>query len=143
MILQVGVKAFLRNPKGKYLLVRRSPEKYQKTKGTWDIVGGRIDPRTGLLENLKREIREETQLELSSEPILICAQDITPNSETHIVRLTYVAGTNGEPILDTSENIEYRWLTLEEIKDQEDLDIYVKEIIDKELISTIRGERSF
>lgn len=134
MILQVGVKAFLKNKDGKYLLLKRNMEKYITSKGVWDIVGGRIDPGTFLLDNLNREIMEETQLKITSEPKLIYAQDIIPNSERHIVRLTYLANTEGEPILDTSENIEYKWLTIEELKNQDDLDIYVKEILDKGFI---------
>lgn len=135
MILQVGVKAFLKNKEGKYLLVHRNPEKYKNIKGSWDIVGGRIDLGTHLIDNLKREVREETQLEIISEPQLIYAQDIIPNTERHIVRLTYTAQTRGEPILDTSENIEYKWLSFEELKKQENLDIYVKEILEKKILS--------
>lgn len=135
--LQVGVKAFLRNKEGKYLLLKRSAEKYKGTKGSWDIVGGRIDPGTKLIENLKREIKEETQLELASEPRLIAAQDIIPNPEKHVVRLTYVADIEGEPVLDTSENTEYAWLTLIEMKAHPDLDIYVQEILDRGLIEVV------
>jgi 8-oxo-dGTP pyrophosphatase MutT (NUDIX family) len=134
MILQVGVKAFLRNKEGKYLLLKRSAEKYQGTKGSWDIVGGRIEPGTRLMENLAREIGEETQLPILSEPKLIHAQDIIPNIERHVVRLTYVADTEGEPVLDTSENIEYKWLSIDELKAQEDLDIYVRDILAKKLL---------
>lgn len=134
IILQVGVKAFLKNTEGKFLLVKRSAEKYKGTKGSWDIVGGRIDPGTALMENLRREVKEETQLEIISEPKLVHAQDIIPNAEKHIVRLTYVAGTEGEPVLDTSENVEYKWLSLAEMRQQEDLDAYVKEILEKGLI---------
>lgn len=134
MILQVGTKAFLKNKEGKYLLLKRNPEKYKNTKGVWDIVGGRIEPGTKLLENLKREIKEETQLDIIDAPRLIAAQDIIPNTEKHVVRLTYVATTEGEPVLDTSENIEYKWFTLDEVKNQKDLDIYVQEILEKGLI---------
>ncbi|MBP6858204.1 MAG: NUDIX hydrolase [Candidatus Pacebacteria bacterium] len=133
--LQVGVKAFLKNKDGKYLLLKRSAEKYKGTKGSWDIVGGRIDPGTKLLENLKREVLEETQLEITSEPRLIHAQDIIPNEEKHVVRLTYVADTSGEPILDTSENTEYKWLTSDEIASHPDVDIYVLEILSKHLLA--------
>ena len=133
-ILQVGVKVFLKNKKGKYLLVKRSPVKYPDVKGVWDIVGGRIEPGTTLLENLKREVKEETGLEIISEPRLVSAQDIIPTPEKHVVRLSYVADTEGEPILDTDENVEYRWLTVDEIKKQNGLDVYVKDIIEKRLI---------
>lgn len=132
--LQVGVKVVLKNKEGKFLLVRRNPEKYVDANGNWDIVGGRITPGTKLIENLKREVEEETQLEIISEPKLLYAQDIIPNSERHIVRLSYLGNTEGEPVLDFSENLEYKWLSVDEIKKQEDLDIYVREIVDLGLI---------
>jgi ADP-ribose pyrophosphatase YjhB (NUDIX family) len=132
--LQVGVKAFLKNKDGRYLLLKRSADKYKGTKGSWDIVGGRIDPGTRLIENLKREVLEETQLKITSEPRLIHAQDIIPNEEKHVVRLTYVADTDGDPVLDTSENIEYKWLTAEEISQHPDLDVYVQEILTRGLL---------
>ncbi len=132
--LQVGVKVFLRNREGKFLLVRRNTEKYKNVRGEWDIVGGRIDPGSKLLDNLMREVKEETQLVILSEPKLLFAQDIIPNPERHIVRLTYVAYGEGELVLDTEENDEYEWLSLEEMKNKEDLDIYVKEILDLNLV---------
>lgn len=131
MILQVGVKIFLRNQDGKYLLMRRSPEKYPGVKGEWDIPGGRINPGSFLIENLRREVKEETQLEITSEPELIGAQDIIPNDEKHVVRISYVGETVGEPILDTSENVEYQWLFLSELKNHKNVDMYAKEIIDE------------
>lgn len=133
--LQVGVKVFLRNKAGKFLLIKRSPIKYPNVLDAWDIVGGRIEPGSKLIENLRREVKEETKLEIISEPKLICAQDIIPNAEKHVVRLTYVADTEGEPKLDTEENTEYRWLTLEEIQAEPNLDKYVKEVLGKKLLS--------
>ena len=132
--LQVGVKIFLKNKEGRFLLMRRNAEKYGKTNGSWDIVGGRIDPGTNLMENLRREVKEETGLEILSVPKLLHAQDIMSNAEKHVVRLTYIGDTEGEPILDTTENTEYKWLTWEELRTQEDLDIYAKEAIDLGLI---------
>ena len=135
MVLQVGVKVFLRNLEGKYLLIGRSPIKYPNTKGHWDIVGGRIEPGSKLLNNLRREVKEETQLDIIGEPKLVYAQDIIPDEEKHVIRLTYIGNTKGEPVLDTSENIEYKWLSLEEIKNFKDVDIYIKEILDRGMLS--------
>lgn len=132
--LQVGVKIFLKNKEGKFLVVKRNPEKYGQVKGSWDIVGGRIDPGSQLLDNLKREVKEETQLEIIGEPRLLAAQDIIPNAEKHVVRLSYIGGSEGEPVLDTSENTEYKWLSLDELKSEKDLDMYAKEIVDKNMI---------
>lgn len=59
ILLQVGVEILLKNDGGKFLLLRRSLQKYPKIKGRWDIVGGRINPGATLLENLKREVKEK------------------------------------------------------------------------------------
>lgn len=133
-ILQVGVKAFLKNIDGKFLLLKRNHDKYNNTKGSWDLSGGRIELGTSLIENLQREVKEETTLTIISIPQLIYAQDILHYENKHVVRLTYSTECEGEIILDTTENTEYKWLTLEEMKQQEDLDQYVKEILDKGLI---------
>lgn len=129
VLLQVGVKALLKNKKGTYLLVRRSLEKYPDVVGRWDIVGGRINPGTTLLENLKREIKEETGLEFTGTPKLVAAQDIMPNTERHIVRLTYVGEVEGEVVLDTSENDAYQWYAREELLVLDDVGRYFKELL--------------
>jgi len=128
--LQVGVKIVLQNQEGKYLLLRRSPEKYKGVVGTWDIVGGRIDPGASLLENLKREIKEETGLVFSEEPRLIAAQDILRVPGRHVVRLTYIGGIDGEPKLG-DEHIEFQWCTRGTLFHLDDLDIYFRELLDR------------
>lgn len=114
------------------MLIRRSLEKYPNIEGRWDIVGGRIEPGTTLLENLKREIKEETGLELVGTPKLIAAQDIMPNPERHIVRLTYSGEAGGDVMLDMSENDEYRWYAREELLALNDVDRYFKELLKNE-----------
>lgn len=129
MILQVGVKILGRNSEGKWLLVRRSTEKYQYVKPSWDIPGGRITPGTPLLENLSREIMEETGLTLHGKPFLIAAQDIVRLPEKHIVRLTYIGSLMGEVKLDTAENTEFRWVEGKELEELTDLDEFLKEVV--------------
>ena len=127
MNLQVGVKILLKSKEGKDLLVKRSAEKYPEVGAKWDIVGGRIDPGSSLIDNLKREVMEETGLEILSEPKLIQAQDIL-KEDKHVVRLTYTGDADGEVVLN-DEHDEYKWLTISEIEKLEPLDKYFKEII--------------
>jgi len=131
MILQVGVKVLLKNKTGKYLILHRSLVKYPDIKGMWDIVGGRINPGYTLIDNLKREIKEETNLNLTSEPVLVAAQDILRRNGRHVVRLTYSGEAKGDVKLDTNENDSYKWLYLEEIKKMEDLDIYFRNLLEE------------
>ncbi len=127
MILQVGVKILLKNKEGKYLVVCRSVEKYPTVGAKWDMAGGRIDPGTTLLENLKREVMEETGLEINGEPRLVSAQDIL-KEDKHVVRLSYVGQADGEVVL-SDEHSDFKWLTIEEIEKLDPLDKYFKEII--------------
>ncbi len=127
--LQVGVKALLLNKEGKYLILHRNIEVYPEVNNPWDIVGGRIDPGTSLLDNLKREIFEETKLELLDTPKLIAAQDIL-KEDKHVVRLTYIANIEGEPVLET-EHDAFKWLSLEQLKALPGLDSYVKKVINE------------
>ncbi len=122
------MKAILKNKEEKILLLKRSVEKYPEVKNPWDIIGGRINPGTALLENLKREIKEEVGLELKTEPKLIAAQDILRVPGRHVVRLTYMAEIEGTPVLN-EEHSEYGWFSLEELKQKEGMDEFVKDII--------------
>ncbi len=130
ILLQVGVKILIKNKEGKYLLLRRSVEKYPEVENRWDVVGGRINAGVNLLENLKREVREETNLELIGEPKLLSAQDILKNPGKHVVRLTYLGEAEGEIKLDETENDQYQWFALDELKNSEDINFYLKELID-------------
>ncbi|MDB4940182.1 MAG: mismatch repair protein MutT [Candidatus Doudnabacteria bacterium] len=127
MVLQVGVKALLRNQEGKFLIVHRSKEKYPEVKNLWDIVGGRIEPGTNVVDNLKREIFEETKLELKHHPMLLAAQDII-KPDKHVVRLTYMAPIEGEPVLD-AEHDDFMWASVEDIIALPGLDDYLSQLL--------------
>ena len=129
MELQVGVKILLKNKEGKYLVVCRSAEKYPDAGRQWEIVGGRINPGSPLLANLKREVMEETGLEVTGEPKLITGQDILKSGK-HIVRLTYVGEADGEVKL-SDEHTDFQWLTLSEISKLEPIDGFLKEVLKK------------
>ncbi len=130
MELQVGVKILLENREGKFLFVQRSPDKYKEIGNQWDIVGGRIHPGITLIENLKREVEEETGLKITEEPKLIYAQDILRMMGKHVVRLTYKGKADGEVKL-SDEHCDFRWLSLKEISEIEPMDIYLKEVLEK------------
>jgi len=127
--LQVGVKVLLKNSQEKFLLLHRSPVKYPEVKEPWDIVGGRIQPGMSLLENLAREVLEETGLVMMAEPKLLTAQDILRIPGKHVVRLTYVGEIEGEPKIDKEESDQYQWFSMDELQELEGLDSYFKEVL--------------
>ena len=70
---------------------------------------------------------EETSLEITGEPKLITAQDIL-KTDKHVVRLTYSGFADGEVKL-SEEHSEFRWLSLEDVKNLEPMDRYFKEVL--------------
>jgi mutator protein MutT len=58
LVIGAGVNAVIRNDKGDVLIARRSDG------GTWDIPGGAIEPGELPAEALRREVREETGLDV-------------------------------------------------------------------------------
>ncbi len=137
IILQVGVKALLKNKEGKFLFLRRSLTKYPEVDGRWDIVGGRIEVGTPLIDNLKREIKEETGLTLVGKPTLVAAQDILRIPGRHVVRLTYVGLTKGKVRLSDDEHDEFAWLTPKEVLKMDDFDVYGKAILTKDFFKAL------
>lgn len=135
--LQVGVKALIKNSEGKFLLVERSSEKYKNMigDGMWDIPGGRIDIGKSLEENLYREIKEETSLDVTGKLKLLKAQDILARAKNkHVVRLSYLLEVDSkmDGIQLDHENIDYKWVKMEELKSLDDLDPFLSELV-KEL----------
>ncbi len=129
MILQVGVKALIKNDAGQYLFLRRSAAKYGGVAERLDIPGGRIHPEESLVEALAREVFEEVNLRLNKEPQLIAAQDIfVDKKELHVVRLTYLVSASGELKL-SGEHTGYEWLSLDEAKHAA-VDEYVLAVLD-------------
>lgn len=133
MILQVGVKVLIRNSNGEYLFVRREPS-FKTGPQKWDIPGGRIEPDEPLIEGLRREVKEETALELTSISKLLAAQDIfVKEKELHVIRLTYVGEANGSVVL-SDEHDDYRWMTYGDVLSEKHVDSYLREALgDREL----------
>lgn len=83
----VGCGAFiLRN--GYLLLIQRlrAPEA-----GCWGLPGGRVEPFEGLTEAVRREIREETGLEITLGPLLCIVEQSEPVAGQHWVSPVYQA----------------------------------------------------
>ena len=63
------------------------------------------------------------------EPKLVAVQDIL-RPDKHVVRLTFFGEIQGQPVID-EENLEARWFTAEEVKNERELDSFFKELIEK------------
>jgi len=111
-VVTVGALVFNHENK-KVLLVRT-----RKWSNLWGIPGGKVKFGETLEQALRREIKEETNLEIENIRLAI-VQDCIHSSEfyrdAHFVLMNYVCNCVGEPDVKlNSEAQEYRWATLEE-----------------------------
>jgi len=137
--LQVGVKSLLVNQKGQFLVLKRNPSKYKGLVNVWDIPGGRVDGTGTLVQNLKREVKEETGISRVTLISLLAAQDIIKPG-FHVIRLTYLSRVTSDRVrLDQVEHTEYKWVTLGDLIKTKSLDPYLKVILkDRVVLSLIK-----
>ncbi len=116
ILLEVGVKVFLKN-KNKYLFLKRAKPYPNQTICKWDIPGGRINPGEEVLKALAREVKEETGLILKGIDKILSIQDIKRVAGKHTVRITFLVNINGTKVkLDPAEHQNYQWLIIPEFK---------------------------
>jgi len=126
---------------GKYLLLRRALTK-KAFPGKWTVPGGGLStddytntpPSTSakqwyfsIEKSLRREIKEEANLEVSKIKYLLDLTFIIPGGTPAIILSFYCSYESGEVKLN-AENIEYAWTTLEEAKKYDLIDGILEEI---------------
>jgi 8-oxo-dGTP diphosphatase len=114
------VGALLRSPSdGKYLVLRRSPDK-DFASGAWECITGRVDQGEGFPEAVRREVREELGVEVQVDFIVGLAHFYRgeEKAENEMVGVQF-CGTieNPEDIRRSDEHAEHRWITAEEAEE--------------------------
>ena len=104
--------AFIFNPEGKVFLMRSS-----KWKKKYVIPGGHIELGEKIEEGLKREIKEETGLEVYGFEF-ICFQEFIYGKEfwkkRHFIFFDYACKTKSKKVILDREGQEYVWVALKE-----------------------------
>jgi len=110
--LFVATKAFIVH-EGKVLLIRES-EKYKDgtNVGKFDIVGGRVTPGERFDEGLKREIIEETGLEVQiGKPFFVDEwRPVVRGEHWQVVATFFVCMANTDMVILGDDHDEYRWI---------------------------------
>lgn len=99
----------------KFLLIKRTTE----ARGDyyhWEFPGGRLEFGESPMQALKREINEETGLEVEK-LILLSAWNSFKDECTEIIGLTYICTANGDNVMLSKEHSDYEWVTYEEMND--------------------------
>jgi len=109
---------------GKFLLVKR---RFDPFKGRWCLPGGHIDENEIAKYAVKREVKEETNLEF--EPVFFNYYDEIIRAEIwHAVVLAFYGKFKGEEKTASEDVDDIKWFTMDEIKKLH-LAFFHKEII--------------
>ena len=125
----IAVTGIVRNKDGKYLICKRSP-KEKAFPNKWCVPGGKVE-RSDFInlpkdtsshwldvfeKTLRKEIKEETNLEIKNIGYVSNLAFIRPNGFSTIIISLFAEHAEGEVKLATDELVEHAWVTLEEAK---------------------------
>ena len=106
------VGALIFNPAGEVLMIRT-----HKWSNLWGIPGGKIKLNEAADEALRREVREETGLEIQNIRFAIVQDCISSKEfyrEAHFVLLNYTCTSAGGQVTLNDEAEEYQWIKPED-----------------------------
>ena len=145
---RIASTAIIRNEDGKYLLLKRSPNK-KAFPGKWTVPGGGLEaddyvnlPKTeigqwyfAIEKSLRREIKEETSLEVGKLNYLLDIVFIHPDGIPVVVFSYYADYQPGEIKLD-DDSVDHAWVTYEEAKNYDLIEGIIDEI---EMVDKIKN----
>lgn len=125
---------------GKYLIVQRNPNK-KVFPGRWTVPGGGLEvtdyintPKTtpdawyyAVENSLIREIKEEVGLDVEKPNFLLDLVFIRPDN-IPVVTLSYYCDWKSGEVKLNDENVDYKWVTLEEAKNYDLIEGILEEI---------------
>lgn len=85
---------------------KRDPES-----GHWGLPGGKVEPFETLQQAVRREISEETGLQIEQMRLLCIVEQITPERKEHWIAPVFMADTfTGEPVIREPDALgDMRW----------------------------------
>ena len=110
----VSQKAVIFGPDGKILAIRRSDTHPLRPKG-WDIPGGDLEFGEDAKEGMRREIREETGLEVNDLKVIDALSWSNERGEFWVT-IYYAAKANTDRVKLSWEHDDFRWVTLDEFQ---------------------------
>ncbi len=113
MKLAVATKALVRRGDGRILVMREAAGYAESTQaGRYDVTGGRIHPGEAPLEALKREVREESGLEIADPQVFHVGdwKACVGGEDLHIIALYFKARALSENVRTSGDHDDARWI---------------------------------
>ncbi len=111
--IQVMIECFIKKD-GKYLMLRRADDK-KLLPGVWLGPGGKREINEGIFECSRREVKEETGLDIKNLTMLATGSAYLEDMDMEIYYDFTGAEYAGGELLENTPDGELRWLTLDEI----------------------------
>ena len=127
----LAVAAVIINDRDEIVLIRRGVE---PGLGLWSIPGGAVELGERLVDALKREVKEETGLDIEPLEILDVMEIIKRDDEDrvvfHYVTVDYIAKVIGGVLNASSDVVDAKWIKWSEIGNYETTNTF-KKLIEK------------
>lgn len=113
-----AAKSFIVN-ENKLLIIKRSDDNVQKP-GIWEIPGGRLNPNENQIKGLKREIKEETNLDIDViKPLTIRKFTRDDNQKIELTNfLCKLPDALNNKLKLSKEHTDSEWVELNNVKDK-------------------------
>ena len=111
--IMIGVGAVIEDDAGRILLVKHVPERGGFWQGKWICPGGKLEPGETIEEGIRREVKEETQLEVDLlEPLPPFDTIVRSGDEVslHVIYIDYLARATGGRLEPGSDVGEAKWV---------------------------------
>ncbi len=95
-------------------LIARRVKGDEGAEGKWEFPGGKIEPGETKLQAIKREIKEEFNMDIEPVKELITHTTNYPTRDITITLMECIAN-NKELIMNTKDHSDYKWITIKEL----------------------------
>jgi len=109
----VTQKAVIQNEEGKILTIFRT-ETAPSRPNTWDLPGGEVDFGESAIDSIKREIKEETGLEVEDVRPFDVETHLFPEEDVYWFTIAYKCKALSDNVVLSWEHNDYKWVTPEE-----------------------------
>lgn len=127
---RIVLTCIIYNNEGKFLITKRAPTK-KAYPNKWTVPGGGVEvsdyidkPKTtsdawyyAVEETLKREVKEEVNLDIEKPEYLLDLIFIRPDNVPVLVLSYYAKYKSGDVVLEEGDSTEHAWISADEVDD--------------------------